>query len=369
MSILIKGINSSSGGGSSKGYPPGNVTDVEIKGLYKKVVIKWTEPNAIVLGGKTLVDWKSTVIVRKEGSAPTSIKDGVTILTNTTKNKYKDIYYEDQLSIKETTYYYRFFVLSADDTTNNDSGMIYTANPITNVDPVLKNNTWENITKVSESGSAPNIWKVGDEIDVNFTKTSDMPAQTLTLQIWDFNHFDKSDGSGKAGICFGMKDLMLNSVRFYYSNYCSTGYSGSSAAYTFEEFYKQCLEEVKPYIKLVTVYHSSKTVDENESSSVIGLGYSLDVHLCVPGYTEVFGPNERPEITETEQGQKQFPIFTDNNSRIKKIVYNSNNASSYALRTVGNASIMYQVSESGTPGASIISSDGTYGYACLLFNI
>ena len=54
MSVLIKRIDSSSGGGSSKGYPPGNVTNVTIKGGNKKVTIKWTDPDDVVIGDKTL---------------------------------------------------------------------------------------------------------------------------------------------------------------------------------------------------------------------------------------------------------------------------------------------------------------------------
>ena len=67
MSILIKRIDTnSSGGGSSKGYPPGNVTNVTIKGGYKKVTIKWTDPDDVVVGDKTLSTWQSTTLVRKK---------------------------------------------------------------------------------------------------------------------------------------------------------------------------------------------------------------------------------------------------------------------------------------------------------------
>ena len=66
MSVLIKRIDSSSGGGSSKGYPPGNVTNVTIKGGNKKVTIKWTDPDDVVIGDKTLSTWQSTSLVRKK---------------------------------------------------------------------------------------------------------------------------------------------------------------------------------------------------------------------------------------------------------------------------------------------------------------
>ena len=88
MSILIKRTDTNSSGGSSKGYPPGNVFNVEVIGSYKKVNIKWSDPDDIVVGDKTLSTWKSTILVRKKGSIPTSISDGTIVLENTERNKY-----------------------------------------------------------------------------------------------------------------------------------------------------------------------------------------------------------------------------------------------------------------------------------------
>ena len=113
MSVLIKRIDSSSGGGSSKGYPPGNVTNVTIKGGNKKVTIKWTDPDDVVIGDKTLSTWQSTTLVRKKGSIPTSIKDGDIVLETTEKNKYKNTEYTDN-NLEIDTYYYRFFVCNTD---------------------------------------------------------------------------------------------------------------------------------------------------------------------------------------------------------------------------------------------------------------
>ena len=165
MSVLIKRIDSSSGGGSSKGYPLGNINIIKKAGANTKVYLRWSEPDNIIIGNKTLSTWSSTIIVRKEGSAPTSIKDGTTILTNTTKNKYKDTDLVDSGLTNGKTYYYRFFTMSTDKIYNTSSSMIYAINVLA-ADPILKNNSWKTIAKVSESGAASSIWKVGDEIDI-----------------------------------------------------------------------------------------------------------------------------------------------------------------------------------------------------------
>ena len=324
MSILIKGNNSGCSSGSGKGFPVENVNNVEVKGSYKKVFLKWQDPDNTIIGGVTISTWSSTVIVRKEGSAPTSIKDGVIILTNTTKNKYKDIYYEDQLSIKETTYYYRFFTMNTDKIYNTDS-KIYTAKPMTSINAVLKNNTWEQISLGSESGIASDLWKVGDEIDITL---SGIYNETVTLQIWDFNHFDKSDGSGKAGICFGMKNLMKECEKMIpYSDSDFHYWKGVTMRTTvMKNILKSMPSDLQNVIKEVNTYAS---VGGGESTSYIG-ELSKD-KVFLPGFTEVDNSYSAQNITES--GQKKFPIFTDNNSRIKKLSNGSGNARDWWTRS------------------------------------
>ena len=310
MSVLIKRTDSSSGGGSSKGYPPGNVTNVTIKGGNKKVTIKWTDPDDVVIGDKTLSTWQSTTLVRKKGSIPTSIKDGVVILETTEKNKYKNTEYSDN-NLDIGTYYYRFFVCNTDKIYNNDSGMIYSA-AVVEFDPILSNNSWDQIAAASESGIASDIWNIGDEIDLTLSGTYN---ETVTLQIWDFNHFDKSDGSGKAGICFGMKNLMKeeNCLGYPYWSSCTmrTTY--------IPKIISSMPIDLQNVLKKVNTY-------ANEGDAYVGKvekGTLSKDKVFIPGSIEVFG-KWSSEQYNTEAGQTQFPIFTDNNSRIKKLSGNNN---------------------------------------------
>ena len=310
MSVLIKRTDSSSGGGSSKGYPPGNVTNVTIKGGNKKVTIKWTDPDDVVIGDKTLSTWQSTTLVRKKGSIPTSIKDGVVILETTEKNKYKNTEYSDN-NLDIGTYYYRFFVCNTDKIYNNDSSMIYSA-AVVEFDPILSNNSWDQIAAASESGIASDIWNIGDEIDLTLSGTYN---ETVTLQIWDFNHFDKSDGSGKAGICFGMKNLMKeeNCLGYPYWSSCTmrTTY--------IPKIISSMPIDLQNVLKKVNTY-------ANEGDAYVGKvekGTLSKDKVFIPGSIEVFG-KWSSEQYNTEAGQTQFPIFTDNNSRIKKLSGNNN---------------------------------------------
>jgi hypothetical protein len=69
-------------------------------------------------------------------------------------------------------------------------------------DPILSNNSWDMIEMTAQYGQAAQIWSVGDEIDIT------AGDEVLTLVIMGFDHDDLSDGSGKAKITFGLKNLM-----------------------------------------------------------------------------------------------------------------------------------------------------------------
>ena len=358
MSVLIKRTDSSSGG-SSKGYPPGNVTNVTIKGGYKKVTIKWTDPDDIVIGDKTLSTWQSTTLVRKKGSIPTSIKDGNIVLETTEKNKYKNTEYTDN-NLEIGTYYYRFFVCNTDKIYNNSSDMIYSA-AVVEIDPVLKNNTWEQIASASESGNIPSTWKVGDEIDLTLSGTYN---ETVTLQIWDFNHFDKSDGSGKAGIVFGMKNLMKNTRQMNSSNTNSGGWNNTAMKNTVKaNILKSIPSNLQSYIKEVNTY-----ANEGGNSTSSSKGKLSEDKVFLPGLTEVFGPSDWSSQSVTESGQKQFPIFTDNNSRVKKMNNGSGDANWWWTRSP------YCNNDGYFCG---VTSDGSYDYnnashyygVCFCFNV
>ena len=307
MSVLIKRIDSASGGGSSKGYPPGNINIIKKSGLNGSVSLRWSDPDNIVSGNQTLSTWSSTILVRKEGSAPKSPTDGTVVITNTTKNKYKDTDLVDSGLTNGKTYYYRFFTVNTDKVYNTDSSMIYTIK-VSQLNSILKNNTWEQINTASESGIASSIWKVGDEIDLTLSGTFN---ETVTLQILDFNHFDKSDGSGKAGIVFGMKHLMKNYQQMNSYNTNSGGWNDSAMRNTvMQNIYKSIPSNLQKVIKEVNTYANQGGY--SESSSV---GKLSKDKVFFPGCTEVGFTFQ----SSTESGQKAFPIFTDNNSRIKKM--------------------------------------------------
>lgn len=301
MSVIMRNIcGGGSGSSSSKGFPPGDVTNIKIRSGIKTALLSWEDPTDTVEESSTLVTWYSTIIVRKEGSAPTSIKDGTIVLENTERNKYKYISYTDSDVEVDHIYYYRFYTLSADKVYNDSTSMIRSVKVLL-ADTILKNNGWDQIAAASESGIASDIWKVGDEIDIKLSGTYN---ETITLQIWDFNHFDKSDGSGKAGIVFGMKNLMKDYKALTPDGENNLG--GWNATYmkttNMPNIYNSMSSDLQKAIKEVNTY-AGKGGYYNEEV------LSLD---------KVFLPSAG-EVRLWSQSTNAFPIFTDDNSRIKKM--------------------------------------------------
>ena len=93
--------------------------------------------------------------------------------------------------------------------------------PTPSYDPVLANNSWEQIANASEAGIASATWNVGD------TKDIIVGSETLTVEIVGFNHDDLASG-GKAGITFGLKNLMANTRKMNSSQTNVMGFAGSN---------------------------------------------------------------------------------------------------------------------------------------------
>ena len=361
MSILIKGNNGSSvGGGPSKGFPPGDITNISVRSGTRCVLLNFSDPDSSIYNNITLSTWYSTIIVRKEASAPTSIKDGDIVLTNTTRNKYKNNYFVDNNVTVDKTYYYRFYTMSTDKVYNDSTSMIRSVK-VLEVDPILRNNTWEQIAAASESGIASSIWKIGDEIDLTLSGTFN---ETVTLQIWDFNHFDKSDGSCKAGICFGMKHLMKDYQQMNSSRTNSGGWNNTTMRNTtMKNVFNSMPSNLQNIIKEVNTYANQGT-----GSSSFSAGRLSTDKVFSPGITELDA--NLPDQNRTETNQKLFPIFTDDNSRIKKMNNGGGDACWWCTRSpayLSYSAFFGVLKTGGTTYSEYCDGDGNG--VCFCFNV
>lgn len=126
-------------------------------------------------------------------------------------------------------------------------------------DPVLANNSWEQIAAASEAGIASTTWNVGD------TKDIVAGSETLTVEILGFDHDDLADGSGKAGITFGLKNLMGTTRQMNSSGTNSGGFTGSDM---YDWLQGTLLNSLPSDLRAVLKSVNKKTSAGNQSSTI-----------------------------------------------------------------------------------------------------
>lgn len=104
-------INMLPGGGGGARIPLEPCTDLALIGLDSKVLVAWTDPENkyATPGGELVSEWLYSVVVRKEGSSPTSPTDGILVVKSTIKNQYSEKTFEDNGLQNGITYYYAVY--------------------------------------------------------------------------------------------------------------------------------------------------------------------------------------------------------------------------------------------------------------------
>lgn len=357
MSVILRpNVNnnsSSSIGGSGEGFPPGDVTIISTTVNDGQVLIKWSDPDDTIINGVTISKWASTVLIRNDSHYPSSIDDGILVINNTTKNAYKDTWYTDTGLTNNHTYYYRFFTYSTDNIYNNSGNLMFKATPLSFA-PIFGDNTWTQIAAASESGFIPDTWSIGDEISIPLSGV--YTRDSLTLQIYDFNHYDKSDGSGKAGILIGSKGIPYSvkwsDTQDYYVDF------GESLCVISTTYFPNILnsmpQELQNVIKTVKMW-----VEDTDNP---GEWVSIDTKLMVPSRIEVSMYGNNYVNPNPNNYEYPYPIFTDNASRIK-----TGAVSYWWLKDLTKANYHYAVKDNGSIG-SIVNWYSAAG-PIILFNV
>lgn len=101
-----------------EGIAPNNVSGLKIKAGNQKLTLSWSDPADTVTDGQTLCVWKGTKLVQKIGSFPENIKDGILLLDNQERDKYKTNGFVLNNLTNETAYYFALFPYSDTGATN-----------------------------------------------------------------------------------------------------------------------------------------------------------------------------------------------------------------------------------------------------------
>lgn len=84
-------------------------TEVILTNNDESVLIQWADPEDILSDNEETIEWNGTIVVRKLGSAPTSVSDGVVVVDSKIRNQYKDSGFLDTGLTNGNCYYYGIF--------------------------------------------------------------------------------------------------------------------------------------------------------------------------------------------------------------------------------------------------------------------
>lgn len=206
-------------------------------------------------------------------------------------------------------------------------------------DPVLENNTWEQINKAAELGIAPDIWNVGDE-----KKETLSTGEEITLAIMGFYHDDLAEG-GKAPITFGMKDVLNTMFSMNSSNTTSGGWGNTKMrTNTMETYFSQLPQDLQKVIKTVI----KKTTAGNGKTNIVTSSDKLWL------FSEVEIDNTTTDAYKGEGLQYEYWKSVKNGTTSAgRIKYNKDTAKSYWLRSPQTVlSTMFMIiASSGAIGA------------------
>lgn len=169
-------------------------------------------------------------------------------------------------------------------------------------DPILANNDWATIAQVAETGRAQDYWNIGDTIDVQ------VGDETLTFAIMDFNHDDLADGSGKAGITFGMKELMTN---IHNMNSTATNVGSFVGSEMFSYLRDTVLPSLPQNLQNVIKKVNKLTSAGNKSTSI----QTDSMKLWLFSEIEILG-----DVVWSVEGEGfQYPYFSTIENRTKRL--------------------------------------------------
>lgn len=304
MVLIPRGSGLKIGGGQY--YAVGSVTILKATSGNNNAIIRWQDPDDTTLDEIVFAKWAGTLVVRKEGEAPKNEKDGDVILDSKVKNQYQDKDFIDEDVQSGKTYYYGLFPYTDKGVYNNNVKNV-TKVLIKKFPELFSDATWDDVILACETNQVPDTWVIGDEKDITL---SGYLNETITMQIWGKKIDDLSDGSGKAPITFGMKNLLSKMSTLDDSSKTDGWANSDLRKNTIPSMLESFPENIKPYIKSVKNWYTKSGFNAGTQVSQ----YQIDDKLWIPSVNNVGLENS----TISAPSDHKYSIFTDDKSRIKK---------------------------------------------------
>ena len=221
-STVLSSTEIKSGGAT---ITPKPTVNPQIENSEGRVIITWEDPTDVTYDGSILPQWAGTKLVMKEDGYPTSPDDGILLVDNTTRDKYKTAGFTKDGLTNDKQYYFVLFPYSTDDVYNYDSGNRLLGEPAEEFKIVtFAGGTDEQIAKMiqahyNDTLNIADYWAVGDTRTVSLSAMSatgvgeSHRAQTVQFVIGDFDHDDLEtpiNGHSKAAVTILQKDCLMD---------------------------------------------------------------------------------------------------------------------------------------------------------------
>lgn len=335
-------------GGGATITPPKPVNNPTVENANASVIIKWQDPENTVISGSTTSTWAGTKLVMKETGYPANPDDGILVVDNTVRDKYKTTGYTVTGLTNGKKYYFTLFPYSTDGIYNYDAGNRLLGEPEGLKIVTFADGTDAEITKMIEAHYAGKInigdyWAVGDKRTIHHNAMSatgvseSHKANDYAYVIIGIEHDDlvtPINGKTKAAITIQTERMLyLDTVTEYNSSYDTShecGYMNSSRTNDggwqdcerriwCNEVYKKCLPT---YIQNMMKQVKKKTSGGSQSKIItISNDYAF-----LPSEIEIFGSTTYSFAGEGKQYQ-YFKNATAN--RYKKPRHGSDYVSGY----------------------------------------
>lgn len=130
----------------------------------------------------------------------------------------------------------------------------------------LQEATWQEVDYIARNGLGSRYFYIGQEKTITLST-----GEEITLVVLGFNHDDLSDGSGKAGITFGMKDLFATTYRMNPDGVYNEWENCEMRITTLNNFYNNLPQDLKSVIKNV----NKKSINGNLDSTISNISDKL----------------------------------------------------------------------------------------------
>lgn len=335
-------------GGGATITPPKPVNNPTVENANASVIIKWQDPENTVISGSTTSTWAGTKLVMKETGYPANPDDGILVVDNTVRDKYKTTGYTVTGLTNGKKYYFTLFPYSTDGIYNYDAGNRLLGEPEDLKIVTFADGTDAEITKMIEAHYAGKInigdyWAVGDKRTIHHNAMSatgvseSHKANDYAYVIIGIEHDDlvtPINGKTKAAITIQTERMLyLDTTTKYNSSYDTShecgymnslrtndgGWQDCERRIWCNEVYKKCLPT---YIQNMMKQVKKLTSAGSQSSTIkVSNDYAF-----LPSEFEVFGSTTYSFAGEGKQYQ-YFKNATAN--RYKKPRHGSDYVSGY----------------------------------------